>query len=172
MKLSHQLARVLESLGEETSYTVKHGEEHSPLWAMDDRLPQGSCWSPLLACLSLDSGPGRALRSREAVLSAGVPKLDGRKTTNSFFADDLALFAGSAWVMNELIRVLVWSSELENFKINYEKCELLCFEMAKKMKTPPLLESMVDLSRTPANRRSTWESCFSRMGSSMLTSRP
>ena len=132
MTLSHQLARILESLGEETSYTVEHGDDCAPLCAMDDRLPQGSCWSPLLACLSLDSGPGSALKAREANLSAGVPKLDGRKTTNSFFADDLALFAGSASVLNELIRVLVWSSELENFKINYEKCELLCFEMAKK----------------------------------------
>ena len=102
MTLSQQLARILESLVEETSYTVKHGDESAPLWAMDDRLPQGSCWSPLLACLSLDSGPGRSLKAREANLSTEVPKLNGRKTTHSFFADDFALFAGSSWVLNEL----------------------------------------------------------------------
>ena len=169
MTLSHQLARILESLGEETSYTVKHGEDHSPLWAMDNRLPQGSCWSPLLACLSLDSGPGRALKAREANLSAGVPKLDGRKTTNSFFADDLALFAGSAWVLNELIRVLVWSPEFENFKINYEKYGLPCFEMSKKMKTPTMKvhgRSIKDSSR-PKKYSGVWLQSDGNMSTSL-----
>ena len=136
MTCGAQLARVLECLGEETSHTIRHGEENAQLWAMDDRLPQGSCWSPLLACLSLDSGPGRALKERERSLSAGVPRLGGRKTTNSFFADDFALFAGSSWVMNALIKILVFSSELENFRINYEKYEFLVFDMTKKASTP------------------------------------
>lgn len=39
-------------------------------------------------------------------------------------------------MINALIKVLVFSSELETFRINYEKCELLLFDMAKKVKNP------------------------------------
>lgn len=131
MTLATQLSRILKQFGNQSTQLMVHGEQSSGQLSMDSRLPQGSCWSPLLACLALDSGTGTMLCKKQETLHDGLPKLNDKKLCHSFFADDLLFVAGNTMVLVRLIETLLESATIENYKINWEKCDILCMLLKK-----------------------------------------
>ena len=64
-----------------------------------------------------------------------VPKLDGRKTTHSFFADDLIVCAQHTRTTSTLMAVADEQGKVDNTQVNWEKSGLLRMDVVSGTKT-------------------------------------
>lgn len=132
MGVSARFIRLVRSLYEEASFSVRLGDQKSKTYKISSGIIQGDTLSPVLFALFVADFDG-FLRKKENI--RGVSINSTMEIISLFYADDLVLFSDSCNGMNRTLRALRDYCSENSLEVNAGKSKIMVFQRSGRQKS-------------------------------------